>query len=74
MANQIDQQLHPTSAAQRQVIHKAAILVVDARTLLRGCVVRTLKGEFPDLDIIEVDAPQACRELGDRLPRLVSWA
>lgn len=50
---------------------RATIIVVDPRTLLRGCVVRTLKAEFPDLDIAEVISPQRCAFLGLVAPRLV---
>lgn len=50
---------------------KATIVVVDPRTLLRGCIVRTLKAEFSDLDVVEVIAPRACAALTISTPRLV---
>jgi DNA-binding NarL/FixJ family response regulator len=50
---------------------KATIVVVDPRTLLRGCVVRTLKTEFPELEVVEVVSPQGCSGLKLAAPRLI---
>jgi DNA-binding NarL/FixJ family response regulator len=49
---------------------RSTIVVADTRSLLRSCVVRTLKTEFPDHDVVEVESPRDCVRLQPE-PRLI---